>query len=81
MYNFVACQTFAGGLDLGLVQSGLELIHKVEQAGGFGMPNCLANRHLLGENWTHDVGDATQWHVPKEVHVLAGNPPCSRRDK
>lgn len=76
MYTFVACQSFAGGFDLGMVQAGFRFIHKVEQAGGFGMPNCLANRHLLGNDWTHDVGDYRDWRAP-QVDVIAANPPCS----
>lgn len=76
MYRFVACQTFAGGFDVGMVDAGFELIHKVEQRGGFGMPNCLANRGVLGDSWTHQVGDYAEWHAP-HVEVLTGNPPCS----
>jgi hypothetical protein len=41
------------------------------------MGNCLANRQLLGDTWTYDVGDHTEWYAPKEVDVVAGNPPCS----
>lgn len=76
MYTFVACQAFAGAFDLGMVQAGFEFVHKVEQAGGFGMPNCLANRHLLGQNWTSQAGDYREWHAPN-VDVIAANPPCS----
>jgi site-specific DNA-cytosine methylase len=76
MYKFIACQSFAGGLDLGVVQSGLELIHKVEQVGGFGMANCLANRHLLGENWTWQACEPGEWErMPADV--IMSNPPCS----
>lgn len=77
MYRFVSCQTFAGGFDMGLVQAGLEMVHKVEQPGGFGMGNCLNNRHLLGDKWTSQVSDHTEWYAPKEVVLVAGNPPCS----
>ena len=76
-YRFVACQSFAGGFDLGMVQSGFELVHKVEQRGGFGLPNVLANRHLIGDNWTHQAGDPADWRVPRDVNVIAANPPCS----
>lgn len=75
MYTFTSCQTFAGGLDMGMVQSGLKMVHKVEQAGGFGMPNCVANKHLLGD-FTHDVGDYREWRAPQS-DILASNPPCS----
>jgi hypothetical protein len=76
VYRFASSQTFAGGFDVGMVQAGFQFVHKVEQKGGFGMPNCLANREVLGFDWTHQVGDHREWHVP-EVEVLAGNPPCS----
>jgi DNA (cytosine-5)-methyltransferase 1 len=76
VYTFLACQSFAGGFDLGVVQAGFEFVHKVEQAGGFGMPNCLANRHLLGPSWTAEAGDYREWHAPR-VDVIAANPPCS----
>jgi hypothetical protein len=62
---------------MGLTRAGFELVHKVEQLGGFGMANCLHNRHLLGDQWTSQAGDHTEWHVPKEVVLVAGNPPCS----
>lgn len=77
MYRFVACQSFAGGFDLGVVQAGFELVHKVEQQGGFGLPNCLANRHLLGDKWTSQACDYREWHVPNGIDFIAANPPCS----
>jgi DNA (cytosine-5)-methyltransferase 1 len=76
LYRYVSCQTFAGGFDVGMVQAGFELVHKVEQKGGFGMPNCLANRDVLGHSWTHQSGDYREWHAPS-VDVIAANPPCS----
>jgi len=76
VYRFAACQSFAGGFDMGMVQAGFEFVHKVEQAGGFGMENCLQNRHLLGSSWTHQSGDYLAWHAP-DVDVLVANPPCS----
>ena len=76
MYKFVASQTFAGGFDVGMVEAGFELVHKVEQKGGFGMPNCLANRGVLGQHWTSQVGDPKTWIV-KDAEVLTSNPPCS----
>jgi hypothetical protein len=77
VYTFASSQTFAGGFDLGLVQAGYQFVHKVEQAGGFGMANCEANRHLLGDTWTSQIGDYQAWYAPTGVEVLAGNPPCS----
>lgn len=76
MYQFISCQTFAGGFDLGLVQSGMKMIHKVEQVGGFGMKNCLANRHLLGNDWADQSCDYNAWEV-MPADMVAANPPCS----
>ena len=76
MYRFIACQSFAGGLDLGAVQAGLELVHKVEQQGGFGIPNCDVNRHLLGDKWRWQACDPSEWERP-HVEVIMSNPPCS----
>lgn len=76
MYRFAACQSFAGGFDLGMVQAGFELAHKVEQKGGFGGANCLANRHLLGYDWGFQAGDHREWESV-DVDVIAANPPCS----
>lgn len=76
MYRFTACQGFAGAFDLGMVQAGFQLVHKVEQRGGFGITNCDANRHLLGYDWGIQAGDHEAWEVvPSDVVV--GNPPCS----
>lgn len=76
MYTYVSCQSFAGGFDVGMTQAGFKLIHKVEQAGGFGMANCLANRHILGPDWTHEAGDYQAW-TAMDADVLVANPPCS----
>lgn len=59
-----------------MTQAGFELVHKVEQKGGFGMPNCLENRDVLGHNWTAQVGDYALWE-PKSTDLVVGNPPCS----
>lgn len=76
MYRAVDALGFAGGMTLGIVQSGLELVGKRELPGGFGVPNCEANRHLLGDNWKTEVSDARDWS-PVSAELLFGNPPCS----
>jgi site-specific DNA-cytosine methylase len=76
VYTFVACQSFAGGFDLGMVQAGFTLVHKVEQVGGFGLGNCLGNRPLLGDTWTAQASTPDEWHAPY-ADVVAANPPCS----
>lgn len=77
MYTAVDCQGFAGGMTLGMVQAGFKLVGKREHTGGFGVPNCEANRHLLGNDWTAQSGDAKTWEVVPNVELVFGNPPCS----
>lgn len=74
--DFIACQSFAGGFDLGAVQAGARLIHKVEQVGGFGLNNVLANRPLMGNAWDSQACDPSEWEV-MPAHAVFGNPPCS----
>lgn len=76
-YRAVDVMGFAGGFTLGVVQAGLNLVGKRELKGGFGVPNCEANRHLLGHEWRTEVGDDSKWSVPGSVDVVFGNPPCS----
>lgn len=76
MFRFIGCQTFAGGFDLGMTQAGFKLTHKVEFKGGFGTPNCDANRHLLGDTWHAQASDPSTWSVV-DAEVVVGNPPCS----
>lgn len=75
-FRFVDALGFAGGFTLGMVQAGFELVGKREMKGGFGVANCEANRHLLGQAWRSEAVDATQWSVV-DAEVVAGNPPCS----
>lgn len=67
---------FAGGFTLGTVQAGFHLVGKRELKGGFGVPNCEANRHLLGDDWHTEVGDPDNWS-PMRAEYVFGNPPCS----
>lgn len=75
--QFIDCQCFAGGFTLGATKAGFELVHKVEMEGGFGVANCVANRHLLGHRWDYQACDPSEWEPFKEVVYVAGNPPCS----
>lgn len=59
-----------------MTQAGFKLLHKTEMRGGFGMANCLANRHILGQDWTHQACDPQDWYAP-HADVAASNPPCS----
>lgn len=76
VYTFLSNQTFAGGFDVGMTQAGFQLLHKMEDKGGFGMANCLANRHVLGQDWTSQIGPPDTWEV-MNADVVVGNPPCS----
>lgn len=77
-YTAIDCQGFAGGFTLGVVQAGFKLVGKREKKGGFGARNCEANRHLLGDGWTTEACDPSEWSVPNGgVSFVFGNPPCS----
>src|SRR5687767_6832120 len=77
-HRAVDVMSFAGGFTLGMVQAGFELVGKRELKGGFGVPSCEANRHLLGNNWRSEIGEPETWTVPEGgVDVTFGNPPCS----
>lgn len=67
---------FAGGFTMGMVQAGFELVGKREMKGGFGVANCEANRHLLGDKWEAEACDHNEWSVV-DANVVFGNPPCS----
>lgn len=75
-YRAVDVFGFAGGMTCGVVQSGFKLVGKRELPGGFGVRNCEANRHILGNDWTAQVGDPSTW-TPLDVDFVFGNPPCS----
>lgn len=76
MYTAVDVMGFAGGFTMGMVQAGFTLIGKRELKGGFGVANCEANRHLLGDSWQTEACDHNEW-TPVDAHVVFGNPPCS----
>jgi site-specific DNA-cytosine methylase len=58
------------------VQAGFELVGKREMKGGFGVANCEANRHLLGNRWRAEATNVEDWSA-QDVDVVFGNPPCS----
>ncbi len=72
----VDCQSFAGGLALGIVRGGFTLLAKREQEGAFGTDAMEGNRHLLGTGWTSEDGPADTW-TPVDADLVFGNPPCS----
>lgn len=76
-FTAIDCQSFAGGFTLGMTKAGFHLVGKREHPGGFGVSACEANRHLLGNDWTTELGTAAEGWTPKTVDVVFGNPPCS----
>lgn len=74
--RFVAVQTYAGGFDVGAVQAGLQLVGKLENKGGFGLRQCEANRHILGDKWESQATDPIDWE-PVDTEIMTTNPPCS----
>lgn len=75
-YRAVDVMGFAGGFTLGMVQAGFQLVGKKELPGGFGVANCEANRHLLGNDWRAQVGPPESWEVISGgCDVVFGNPP------
>jgi DNA (cytosine-5)-methyltransferase 1 len=77
-YRAVDCLGFAGGFTMGMVAAGFQLVGKREMKGGFGVANCEANRHLIGDGWQAESCDPAHWSVPVGgVDVVFGNPPCS----
>jgi site-specific DNA-cytosine methylase len=78
MYRAIDCLGFAGGFTLGVAQAGFELVGKRELRGGFGVANCEANRHLLGDRWHAEATEGHRWSVPAGgAEFVFGNPPCS----
>lgn len=68
---------FAGGMTLGVVQAGWELIGKREGPGGFGVDLMEANRHLYGDGWQAEAVPPEEWTPDTRADLVFGNPPCS----
>jgi site-specific DNA-cytosine methylase len=75
-FRFCDVQCFAGGFTVGAVQAGFELVAKREGVGGFGVPACESNRHILGNNWQTEARLPATW-TPVETEAIFSNPPCS----
>lgn len=81
MFRAIDVMGFAGGFTTGMVQAGFELVGKRELYGGFGVANCEANRHILGNEWkaetlSRNSDSIDPWSVV-DADVVFGNPPCS----
>jgi site-specific DNA-cytosine methylase len=77
-FQFIDCHGLAGGMSLGLVQSGATMLHRA--GSSFGSKNAAANADLLGQGWTSTYSDdnnAAAWDAYAGIDVVAGNPPCS----
>lgn len=75
-YKVIDCHGFAGAFSVAAVQSGFELVGKLEGPGGFGVPLMEANREYLGDNWEAQIGDPVGWR-PVKAHLVVGTPPCT----
>lgn len=76
MVDVIDVHGYAGGFTLGAVQAGMRLIGKHEDASGFGIRQCEANRRLLGDDWESEAIDPKDW-TPQDAQVIIANPPCS----
>lgn len=64
-------------MSLGLIQAGGELVHRCGTLK-LGSENMRANRPLTGWDWEDQFSqDYTDWHVPGDIDVVCGTPPCS----
>jgi site-specific DNA-cytosine methylase len=61
---------------MGATKAGMQMIHKVENVGGFGIKNVDAQRHLLGEQWGWQAVEPQEWEA-FQTEIVIGNPPCS----
>jgi site-specific DNA-cytosine methylase len=75
--RFVDCNGLAGAAACGFIQSGFELAARVGTLK-LGAENMRANRALVGWDWEDQFSDDfTDWHIPDDVQVIVGTPPCS----
>lgn len=75
-YHFIDCQAFAGGFSCAMALAGFQLVGKLENVGGFGVPILEANRAFLGDAWKAQVGKPETWE-PMHADVIVGTPPCT----
>ena len=68
---------FGGGFTLGAAQAGFNIISKKSRGTGFGVLNCLANRHIITEQWDVESDEPALWTIDEDVDYVFGNPPCS----
>jgi site-specific DNA-cytosine methylase len=75
--RFVDCNGLAGHATLGVIQAGGTLLHRCGTLK-LGAENMRANRPLTGWSWEDEFSDnPTDWHVPDDVDLVIGTPPCS----
>jgi site-specific DNA-cytosine methylase len=74
--TYVDCQGYAGAFALGARQAGFQLVSKIEDLKGFGIPAFEANRHVFGDTFTTQARPHEEWE-PHPVSLVIGNPPCS----
>lgn len=75
--RFIDCNGLAGAMSYGFIQAGFELTGRVGTLK-LGAENMRNNRPLVGWDWRDQFSDdPTEWHIPDDVQVVCGTPPCS----
>lgn len=75
--RFVDFNGLAGGMSLGFIQNGMEMVHRTGTLD-FGNVAVDANRHLFGDNWDVSFGaNESDWKPVHGVEIVMGLPPCS----
>ncbi|QGF20299.1 methyltransferase [Gordonia phage Sixama] len=77
MIDFVSVNGLAGGMELGIIQTGDFELRQRTGSLNLGAPVVEANRKLMGWNWEGIFSkDQKKWHVVS-VPFISANPPCS----
>jgi len=72
----IDCNGLAGGMVLGFLQSGFELVYRCGTLD-LGAENMENNRRITGWGWTSRYSDdPDEWDTP-DADVVVGSPPCS----
>lgn len=74
--RFIDAHGYAGAFSLGATQAGMEIVAKLEDPKGFGIPAMLGNRHIFAGEWVYQQDKPVDWE-PFDAEVIIGNPPCS----
>lgn len=73
---FYSVNGLAGGLELGCVEAGFDLVHRTGSLD-LGAPLVESNRKLFGWDWDSEFTGKRQLWRQIDAPFLASNPPCS----